>query len=239
MIPQLPEITVPEWLTELSPTTMTNGRLPLRQLLRDSLYYPCSAFDGDPVKHLAGNILSFVYVDYGYSRDAFLAELNDRGFDGYDLLADPRSVGPSELTPGSWHWRDSFCCIWSVLQRKNGYNADHGPNRFSLLYICEEAVNTFQALYIANSVAPQAVAVIQPRSDSVKDPTEEFAQDVLQNNPSGPPEILLHGGYNDCESYQTPCWPGYPTNLCFYRRLPYNGLRGCVGIWSRQPRPET
>ena len=53
---------------------------PIRLLLRDSLYYPSSGFDGTPVKYLAGKILSFVYVDYGRTRDELHAELEERGF---------------------------------------------------------------------------------------------------------------------------------------------------------------
>ena len=258
MIPQLPQVAVPDWLTELSPTTMTNGRFPIRELLHESLYFPCSAFDGDPVKHLAGNILSFVYVDYGHGRDEFLAELENRGFRGYNLLA-TRSIAERELAPHGWHpmppshndgdpslYRDRIqkpFCIWSVFQRKKGCAA--GPHRFSLLYLCADGVAAFQALYTTNSVAPRAVAVIQPGhafggnwTDLTK-PYKIFARNILQDNPGGPPQVLLYGGYGDCESYRRPCWPGYPTNVCFYRRYPYGGSRGCVGIWSRRPRSET
>ena len=230
MIPQLPQVVVPNWLTELSPTTMKNGRFPVRELLRDSLYYPCSEFDGDPVKHLAGNILSFVYVDYGPSRDRFLAELQNPGFRGYSLLSHPRSVEPQELTPGGPHWQESFFCIWSVFQREVGYNADYGPSRFSLLYICGEAAETFQALYITNFVPPRAVAVIQPGNRTrFENPEGEFANSVSQN-PAGQPEILLYGGWGECERYREPCWPGYDRELHCYRRNPSWG--GCVRIWA-------
>jgi hypothetical protein len=232
MICQLPEIAVPEWLTDLSSTTMRNGRFPLHKLLRDSLYYPCSAFDGDPVKHLAGNVLSFVYADNLYSCGQLLAELENRGFRGYDPLSAPRSVEPQELTAADWNWPEPFFCIWSVFQRREGCDPNHGPKRFSLLYICSEAARTFRALYIENRVAPRAVAVIQPSSDTIKDPKGEFARDVLRCNPGGRPKILLYGGYLECEAYPEACWPGYPMNLCFYRRYPYGGSRGCVGIWS-------
>ncbi|MCY4438588.1 MAG: hypothetical protein OXE53_00030 [Deltaproteobacteria bacterium] len=238
MIDQLTGIAVPEWLIELSPTTMRKGRFPLNKLLRNSLYYPCSAFDGDPVKHLAGNVLSFVYADHGYGRDEFLAELENRGFDNYDPLSTPRSVEPQELRPAGVDWREPFYCIWSVFQRREGCDPNHGPSRFSLLYICGEAVETFRALYVETGVAPKAVAVIQPSSDIIKDPTGEFAKDVLQYNLGGRPEILLYGGYLECEAYPAACWPGYPMNLCFYRRYPYGGSRGCVGIWSRRPPSE-
>ena len=231
MIPQLPEIPAPVWLTELSPTTMTNGRFPLRELLRDSLYYPCSGFDGDPVKHLAGNILSFVYVDYGPTPEDLRAELEKPGFNGYNPLSRPRRVEPQELTPRGPHWREPTFCIWSVFQRQEGYNAAYGPNRFSLLYIGGEAVETFQALYISDWMAPKAVAVIQPGNPTrFENPDGEFAVSVLQN-PAGQPEVLLYGGWQECEHYQKPCWPDYGIKLHHYQRNPAWG--GCVRVWAR------
>ena len=74
---------------------------PIRRLLRDSLYYPSSGFDGKPVKYLAGKILSFVYVDYGYTRNELFAELEERGFRGYDLVAS-RSISERDLAPQGW-----------------------------------------------------------------------------------------------------------------------------------------
>jgi len=52
MLHELPEMLIPEWLTNLSPKTIMNEPFPLHELLRDSLYYPSSGFDGDPVRHL-------------------------------------------------------------------------------------------------------------------------------------------------------------------------------------------
>jgi hypothetical protein len=64
-----------EWLTDLSLPAIMHEPFPMDQVLQDSLYYPSSGFDGDPVRHLAGNILSFIYVDYGYSHDEFMCGL--------------------------------------------------------------------------------------------------------------------------------------------------------------------
>mgnify|MGYP001473611467 CR=1 FL=1 len=55
MINQLPEISVPDWLAEISQSTITIDPFPLNKVLEDSLYYPSSGFDGDPV------ILHFFY----------------------------------------------------------------------------------------------------------------------------------------------------------------------------------
>jgi len=104
MINQLPEISVPDWLAEISQSTITIDPFPLTQLLEDSLYYPSSGFDRDPVKYLSGNILSFIYVDYGRSHDEFENEIIKRGFRGYECVA-TRSVTEQELTPRGWRPR--------------------------------------------------------------------------------------------------------------------------------------
>ena len=247
MIEQLPSVSVPQWLLDLTPTTMANRQFPLHELLCDSLYYPASGLDGSSVKDLAGNIISFVYVDYGYTREAFMSALNNQGFLGYDLLA-IRSVTEQELAPHGWHpdpptpddgdpshhrdWIKEPFCDWCVFQRQEGFTANHGPDRFSLLYLCADGVAAFQALYVMNSVAPKAVAVIQPghgfggNYTNFEDPGKIFARSVLQN-PGGRPEILLYGGQGRREWYRKACWPDYQTNLCFLNRVDGN-----VGVWS-------
>ena len=104
MINQLPEISVPDWLAGISQSTITIDPFPLTQLLEDSLYYPSSGFDRDPVKYLSGNILSFIYVDYGISHEEFENEIIKRGFRGYECVA-TRSVTEQELTPRGWRPR--------------------------------------------------------------------------------------------------------------------------------------
>ena len=65
MINELPLLDYPSWLKALTVESMAEDEFPLKKLLTDSLYYPSSAFDGDPVRHLAGNIYRFIYCDYG------------------------------------------------------------------------------------------------------------------------------------------------------------------------------
>lgn len=95
MLRQLQTIEVPSWLINLTPNAIMHAPLPLHELLCESLYYPSSGFDGDPIKHLGGNVLSFVYVDYGHTHDAFVSALR---FTGYDLVAH-RFVAWNELSP--------------------------------------------------------------------------------------------------------------------------------------------
>ena len=170
MINQIPKLDIPQWLSKLVAASVMNEPFPLRELLKDSFYYPSSGFDGRPIQQIACNFLSFIYVDYGYSRDEFMVELN-KGFLGYDLLAE-RAVTAKELTPNGWRptlprhedgnpdqyfdlstiTKQPFCS-WSVFQRREDFPASHGPARFSLLYLCADGVAAFQALYVAYSPA--------------------------------------------------------------------------------------
>ena len=247
MLRQLQAIEVPSWLTNLTPETIKHDPFPLRELLRDSLYYPSCGFDSDPIKHIGGNVLSFVYVDYGHTRDVFMNALH---FSGYDLVAS-RFVTENELAPGGWrppvlrpidgdpkqgheHIKAPFC-LWAVFQRRGDFPVTHGPLRFSLLFVCADGAATFHALYVANSIAPKAVAVIQPGHGfgynwtDFTNPTQIFARLVLQN-PAGQPEMLLYRGLgHERDAYEETCWPVYQY---FVRRFSRTGS-GTVGVWSR------
>jgi hypothetical protein len=259
MLPQLTEIAAPAWLSELTPKSILNGPLPLKELLRDSLFYPSSAFDGDPVRHLAGNVLSFIYVDYGVSQDRYIHALTHPGFRGYDLVA-TRAVTESELVPAGWqptlplpadgnpshHYHNLISkpfCSWSVFQRSGSVSVAHGPFRFSLLFLCADGVAAFQALYMSNNVAPKAVAIIQPGHrmfggnwTNYTDPEQIFARSVL-GNPNGTPAFLLYGGYGERDLYRSPCWPSYGESICFVDKVLHESAdrvwRGWIGVWSR------
>lgn len=170
-------------------------------------------------------------------------------FSGYDLVAS-RFVTENELAPDGWrppelrrvdgdpmryrdHVKEPFC-VWSVFQRRGDFQVTHGPVRFSLLFICADGVATFQAIYIANSITPKAVAVIQPGHafgnnwTDYTDPGQIFARSVIEN-PAGQPEMLLYGGIGDGRKwYATSCWPMYQVLL---RRF-HKTRSGTVGVWS-------
>lgn len=248
MIAELPRIESPEWLNR-NQEEIQNGEFPLREILNDSLYYPASGTDGDPVKYLAGNVLSFIYVDYGLERNDVLRELY--GFSGYHPVAF-RDVEMSELCPEGWTpmlplpddgypgHRSNFIkqpfAIWCVFQRNAELDGRHGPERFSLLYVCGDGVATFQALYHGNNCFPYAAAVINPGTGfggnwtDFSDRSKILARSVL-DNPNGSPELLLYGGIcpEDDPFYLEPCWPDYPEPVACVPK--YDG--GYIGVWSR------
>ena len=57
----LPKLEIPLWLRCVKDEPEGDQPFPLREILRDSLYYPASGLQGAPVQYLAGSILSFVY----------------------------------------------------------------------------------------------------------------------------------------------------------------------------------
>ena len=149
MIDQLPKTPIPDWLKNTEDeVAMRANPFPIRNLLFDSLYYPSSGFDGDPLMHICGNILSFVYVGYGRTRDDFIRELRDPGFRGYDLLGYREETRP-ELMPFYFHPMplnpevddsnqypespEKPFYTWSVFKLNENLKHLGGTSRFSLL----------------------------------------------------------------------------------------------------------
>jgi hypothetical protein len=243
MLRVLKAIEAPRWLTGLTPSAIANEPLPLGLLLDHSLFYPSCGFDDDPIRHFRGNIFSFVYCDYGHRLDEFMRAL---WFGGYNLLAS-RLVNENELPMRSWrpvdlsrtdgdplrhrdHIKTPFC-VWAVFERRPDRPITFGPDRFSLLFLCADGVAAFQALYVANAVAPKVVAVIQPGAafgynwTDFQSPTEIFARSVLEN-PGGQPDMLLFG---DAWGHAESRWLEYQH---FLRR--YSKRRGgAVGVWAK------
>ena len=209
-VPEMPILEIPQWLSGISGETMQEQPFPLCDILQDSLYYPASGLQGAPIQYLAGHILSFVYVDYGYCREEFRGELEHPGIMGYDCLG-IRAV-EQELAPENWRLEDlrrydgdpkihknrmkPHFCDWVVFRRREEYGNDHGPDRFSLLFLCADGVEAFQVLYAQNNLTPKAIAIIQSQGGNwtdFGDSMKILGRSVL-GNPGGKPELLLNGG---------------------------------------------
>jgi hypothetical protein len=221
MIAELTKSAVPKWLVNIIPTSP----FPINEVLQGSVYYPASNFDGRPVKYLGGYSHSFVYVDFNVKRDGLIGQLDN--FKGYKLAFSRsleakdlcfRSFVPIMPTAQDGYPEDSlsYCdgnmfAEWAVYDRVNSYHDDHGPQRFSLLYIGGEGVATFQALYFSNRCAPSAIVLI--KSDgftgnwtAFRDPYKILAKSVM-GNPAGQPEYLF------IDSLVEPCWPWYSNKV--------------------------
>ena len=245
---------VPVWLSKLGDPL---GPIPMPDVLRHCVYYPAAGLDGDPVKYLGRYFQSFVYVDYGVGEQRVLNDLPN--FRGYDQISN-RQVCQDELVPQGWQPRKSRrehgtpkrnasfmpskppFAIWAVYDRKPEVCPEHGPKRFSLLYIGGDGAETFHALFYSHQVSPAVVALIQPgrdfsdpiffeigESDDVfeyigiptdfDNPNHVFAR-LVRENPAGQPSHLLYGGWGDGESYRDAPWPEYRTaGLILHGRL--------------------
>jgi hypothetical protein len=218
------------FLDNITKEQIEHEELPLAELLQNSLYYPSSGFDGGVVKDcntLSRNlkIVSFVYCDYASGEEAFRE--NQERFLGYKVLGS-RSVSHAELIPNGWRpnlppnfdlrdyqrYKDSWkqFITWTVYERVNNRGDEHGPERFSLLYIGGEGVATYQALYWTNNAYATAIAIIQPGTGfglnwtDFRDRNGALAW-VINNNPAGQPNIIYYGGYGS--GYTDFNWEGF------------------------------
>ena len=226
---------VPVWLSKLGDPL---GPIPMPDVLRQCVYYPSAGLDGDPVKYLGRYFQSFVYVDYGVGEQLVLNDLPN--FRGYDQISN-RQVCEDELVPQGWQppklrredgnpkRNASFIkppfAIWAVYDRKPEVCSEHGPKRFSLLYIGGEGAATYHALFYSHQVSPAVVALIQPGTGfggnwtDFRDPNQILAR-LVRENPAGQPSHLLYGGWGDGESYRDAPWPEYRTaGLILHGRL--------------------
>ena len=224
-------------------------KLPLGDIVSESLYYPSSRFDGLPVKAMSKEVQRFVYVDYGPSEFELEAELADtqRGFIGYHIVAS-RTVRQDELAPPNWtppplQPRDGDprraiapgqnrpFAKWAVLERNPDSGDHHGPSRFSLLYICGDGAATYDAVYTSNRYFAKYLAIIQPghgfgfNYTDFENRSLILGRLVMDDNPAGKPEFLLFGGLGEPAFYGKPCWPEFSQ---FVRILTPNGT---VRLW--------
>lgn len=236
--------TMPKWLGELSYSDIKPDSLPLKRLLTGSLFYPASATDGDPVKYFAGRVHSFVYVDNSTSFQELSEKVNARGFLGYSLLG---STNVSEsLIPVS-NWESDHIeplpalptegrpyCHWFVFERGLNHGPEHGPERFSLLFINHDGMLAYENLYGLTGITPRMVAIIQPGHGcggnwtDFTDRREIFAQLMLDKSPKMP-RYLLYGGDFACDDYATPCWPEYDEHIQFIQKTDGHG---CLSLWQ-------
>jgi hypothetical protein len=225
-----PSASLPLWLANIS----ESDPVPLTDVLNGCLYYPAADRDGDPVHYLAGSkqgldLYSFVYVDYGNAEGEIRRSLQDdkHRFKGYDALFQ-RNLRLDDLAPRGWspmyprqedgdparfvNATAKPFALWVVFQRCSDFGEEHGPKRFSLLYICGDGVATYQALFGGSGVSPKVLAIIQPGTGfglnwtDFTNPGAIFARSVREFS-CVPPPFMLYGGWGT--GYDPCCWPEY------------------------------
>jgi hypothetical protein len=239
-------------IDSLTKEEIINGQLPLIELLDNSFYYPSCGFDGGIVKHYSKHIQSFIYCDYLIKENDLIEQLDT--FYGYRILGH-RTVKKEELTPRGWLMRppphfditqykifkdDSIKPFvhWTVYERLENFNKDHGPEKLSILFIGGEGIAKYQVLYWANKMSAKALAIIQPSGcnwTDFRDKNGALAW-VILNNRYGIPDTIFYGGWGN--GYDNFNWNEYQ----FENRIrPYYGGRasdkqnsyGEVTIWKR------
>lgn len=206
------------FLDELTPEMIQDNPFPVKEVLENSIYYPASGFDGGLIRDCNVNrrnwgVNSFVYVDYHETEQRLQETTKPRG---YRLLG-KRRLKEEELVPNGWRpqlppnidmrkYQDTVCSFankrpfgtWLVFEREEGFGEEHGPERFSLFYLCADGVAAYQALYWSNNCVPKAIAIIQPGTGFGFNWTDFFRKGdpfywTVKNNPAGMPEYVYCG----------------------------------------------
>ena len=216
-------------LLGLSVRQIEHDPLPLTQLLKDSLYYPACDIDGEVIRYCNLHfeqlkICSFIYADYGTGEERLNEHLD--GFLGYHLLATreimPEDVGanmklamPEDINPEEYiRYQDVWhqFARWAVFERDEDRGDNHGPKRFSLLYLGGEGIATYSGLYLRNNITPKAIALIQPGHafglnwTNFWDWNGPLARTVRMGKSL--PKYYFFGGYG-FDGYNVCPWPGY------------------------------
>ncbi|MFM7169139.1 MAG: hypothetical protein ACKO3T_28200 [Planctomycetaceae bacterium] len=233
MLTCLPELNCPDWLQAVQGNGMM--RFCVQNLLKNSLFYPCCQFDGTPVKFLGGNVFSFVYADHAQDSESLQAHLARRQnmFRGYTLLASQVVCVRDFWQPDMLH-HDRFdpelneidSATWLVFQRLPNFTWQHGPERFSLLYIHGDGILAYQALYVQHRVQPLVFALIQP--GNAANTIAAFGNDDCQlagiMRQNGFPAYFLSGGYGEDMTDRDSAWPrAYPRPILTTVRSRYYG----------------
>ena len=141
------------------------------------LYYPGPSFEAQPIRTFnnAHFLHTYVYADYGVTRESFLEKIQkDEAFRGYKLI-DLKELSEKDLVPNGWSQhvmptrpysgfseparKDPFCYL-CVLDRIPEYDDTHGAERFVLMYLAADGFATYDALF-ANSGKAPTILVMQ------------------------------------------------------------------------------
>ena len=216
-------------LQNLSVNQIQNGEFPLKSLLRDSLYYPSCDIDGELIRYCNRHfdqleICSFVYADYAAGRERLMENIDT--FRGYHLLA-TRELGPADVGANKHleipkginfddygRYRDHWQPFgqWAIYERDGNYGSDHGPIRFSLLYLGAEGVAAYYGLYINNKIIPKGLAIIQPGHGfglnwtDFTDPDRPLTRTMMMGRSM--PEYIFYGGLG-FHGYNELPWSGF------------------------------
>ena len=166
---------MPEWLKKLDPNDYEEPKL--EEVLNSRVaFYPACYSDGFMVEvfNSSHSAHVYLYADYAMQKEEWIEILHtqktrkkvdkdgisyriiDRNFKGYDEIAYydysfDEIVSPEEWTPhfeythGPWNGK-RFCRL-SIFERQETYNESYGAERFALLYINDDGIMLYDALW--------------------------------------------------------------------------------------------
>jgi len=182
---------IPNWLMSvIEDENKFQQEIPLREILQNSLYYPCSLRDILPLDYFGGEIFSYVYVDIGENKRNHLSwiksglkRMNTRGRGNYTLI-NAREVKFSDIVPIDWEpsilpnendgdieslqfWQNNAShqfAYWSIWKRNDIKSfLGYKPKYFSLLYLGGSEMNAvYQGLYNRLKMKPMAISIMNP-----------------------------------------------------------------------------
>ena len=236
---------------------------PIRDILFDSMYYPACGNDFDLPFYYMPEYSSFIYVDYGMENFT-LPNLTKTS----TVIELERTVDLLELFPNGWQnalnnfpelikinynnylkvrnrrfsergdvwsfYKEKFIKWYILRTTKNNISI-----RWSLLYIGNDGIGTYYALYYSNEIYAKSIAIIQPGFSfggnwTKFDEKDGFFANAVLKNPYGTPEMIVYGGYGDRYFLD---WPYFEKSneICPYYRL-FGGFmnkKGCVTEWIK------
>lgn len=229
----------------------------INQLLRESVFYPCSGLDSAPtVFLLRKGFTSFVYADYSITKESFRDICRKSWFFGYTAKR-IKFLKTDTIFGESWNtirlqnhnlfenlyyeWSEPFIAIVN-FERAACMKKDFGPDKFTLMFVRCEAITTFLSLYTKRDIAPKCLAYIRS-GIGFGGNYKEFPlllDQSIRNNPGGYPEFMLYdrlatGGSGDNMPLVNEYWPpldewDYNTDNNELRHLTFAKHMGANGV---------
>ncbi len=163
---------IPKWLSEFQDS---DGFSREHFFASRVVYYPGAGTDGHPVKLFGSTHCAhcFVYADYGVSQDRLETELahSTRHFNGYHtksrIKLTEKDLAPSgwipHVQPGPVRLRDPGIMPFGfleILERDDGMDDDHGPERLAILFLGADGIAAYNALFCQSDSTAKPFAIV-------------------------------------------------------------------------------
>ena len=226
-----------EQLLALRPHQIVLERVPLEQLLVDSLFYPNCGMDGEIIRscnerfdHLG--ICSYVYDDINVTERDFLDGLDE--FRPYKVLATVKfdEVQFGFDRPVYYNARYTPFAYWTVFQRLDGFDNRVGPERFSLLFFGGANYVDYEDLYHHFHIIPKAI-VGDARLNDANDPYTQAVHRGLT------PDLVFYKGNDEDDTFESFGFASMDYDYIEDADVHFGpGGRGSVTIWRQIAHPE-